>query len=168
MDAIGERARIPAGEALFGREELVEDRIGGEHRETRGGGLVDDLVGSSGTHVVHERVVVREQLGDLRARHRVADRDALLQAELAHELLELAAVDPLIVGERGAVDVQLDIVTGERHRGDSDVETLRRGVATEREEARPGSGAGRRARELVEVDPVSDRPKLFEGKGKDR
>ena len=105
----------------------------------------------------------REKLGDLRARHRVADRDALLQTELADELLELATVDALVVGERGAVDVQLDVVTGERHRGDGDVETLRRGVATEREEARPGTGARRRARELVEVDPVPDRTELPRG-----
>ena len=162
-DAIGERARVPAGEALLGSEELVEDRVGGEHREARGRGLVDDLVRSTGAHVVHERVVCREKRGDLRARDRVADRDALLETELAHEQLELAAVGALVVGERGAVDVQLDVVTGERHRGDSDVETLRRGVATEREEARPGTGARRRARELVEVDPVPDRAQLLRG-----
>ena len=82
------------------------------------------------------------------------------------ELLELAAVGALVVGERRAVDVQLDVVAGERHRGDSDVEALRRGVATEREEARPGTVARRRARELVEVDPVPDRAELLRGQRK--
>ena len=159
-DAVGERARIPAREALLGSEELVEDRVGGQHREARGRGLVDDLVRSAGAHVVHERVVRREKRGDLRTRDGVADRDAPVELELAHELLELRAVGALVVGERRAVDVQLDVVTGERHRGDRDVEALRRGVATEREQARPGTVARRRARELVEVDPVPDRAQL--------
>ena len=55
--------RRPRGEsaARSGRN-AVEDRVRGEHRQARRGGLVDDLVRRAGTHVVDERVGAGEQL----------------------------------------------------------------------------------------------------------
>ena len=87
-------------------EELVEDRVRGEHRTACRCGLVHDLVRSAGAHVVDERVVRREQRRDLGARNGVSERDAPVELELADELLELRSMCPLLVGERRAVDVR--------------------------------------------------------------
>ena len=43
-------------------------------------------------------------------------RHAPVEPELGDELLELRAMCTLLVGERRAVDVQLDVVARERHR----------------------------------------------------
>ena len=162
---LGESAGIPAREALLGLEQLVEDRVRREDGQTCRRGLVDDLVGRAGAHVVDEGVVRREQLRKLGTRHRIADRHAAVEPELRDELLELGAVRPFLVGERRAVHVQLDVVAGERHGGDRDVEPLRGRVTPEREQAHAVPVARRRARELVEVDPVADRTELPRGQG---
>jgi hypothetical protein len=88
-----------------------------------------------------------------------AKTEAAIQ-KLADELLELPTVRVLVLGERRAVDVQLHVVTGERHGGDEDVEPLRRRVAAEREQPCSGTLARGCARELREVDPVPDRAQL--------
>src|SRR5581483_3812400 len=43
-EARGEALRIVALEAQLARQQVVEDGVRGEHRQARGGSLVDDLV----------------------------------------------------------------------------------------------------------------------------
>ena len=52
-----------------------------------------------------------EELGELRARHGVGQRDTPVEAEVADEPLELDAVGALVVGERRPVDVQARLRT---------------------------------------------------------
>ncbi len=144
-DPLGERARVPAREPLLRLEQLVEDRVGRENGQARGCGLVHDLVRRSGPHVVHERIMGREEPWDLGAWNRVSDRDALLEAQLGDHALELHAVRALVVGQRGPLDRERDVLSGERNRGDRDVESLRRRVAAEREQLRPVARARRSA-----------------------
>ena len=159
-DPVGELAGVVAAEALRGVEQRVEDRVGGEHRHTCCRGLVDDLVGRARAHVVHERVVAREQRRDLGPRHRAPEVHASFERELVREPLELRAVPLLLGGERRPVDVQPHAVVDRGNRPQHDVEALRGRVPAEREQPQAVVVTARRARELREVDPVPDRVHL--------
>ena len=104
-----------------------------------------------------------EECRDLAPWNGIADRHAAVEAQLGDELLELGTVRPLLVRERRAVRVKLDVVACERHRGKSDIEPLRGRVAPEGEEPHPFTCTRRRARELLEVDSVPDRAQLLRG-----
>ena len=67
--------RVALEEQRIAVEQLVEHRIGREHRQARRRSFVHDLVGRSRLHVVDEEIRPREQLRNLRAWHRVAERD---------------------------------------------------------------------------------------------
>jgi hypothetical protein len=77
--------------------------------------------------------VRREEGGDLAPRDGIADGHAPVDAQVGNEVLELGAMSAFLVGEGGAVHVQLDVVTGEGYRCHRDVEALRSRVAPEGE-----------------------------------
>ena len=104
--ALRELLRRVAVEAQLRPEQVVEDRVRGEHGQTTRRRLVDDLVGRTGAHVVDERIGLREQPGNLGVRHCVFQPHPLSQAELSAEPLELGAVCSLSVRQRGSVDGQ--------------------------------------------------------------
>ena len=160
-DPVGELSRILSAEALSRVEQRVEHRIRGQHGDARGSRLEDDLVGGTCTHVVHEGVVVREQRGDLRARHRVPQPRAPVQRELGGKALELRPMLALLLGERRPVDVEHDAVTDRGKRTKHDVESLCRRVPAQREQPEVvGRLLAVRARELGQVDAMPDRPQL--------
>ena len=66
-------------------EEVVEHRIGREHRQARRRSLVDDLVGRPGLHVVDEQVAAREQRREPRARGTASPSGSTEALELARD-----------------------------------------------------------------------------------
>jgi hypothetical protein len=132
-DPVGELLRVLTREALLRLEQAVEDRVRGEYRNAARGRLVDDLVRRAGAHVVHERVARGEELRDTSTGHGVRQGDALAEAELAHQTLELLSMRALVGRERRAVDVEPG-TRDLRDRTENDLQPFRPRVATEREE----------------------------------
>ena len=83
-----------------------------------------------------------EEARQLGARNRIAEHDSSVEPELGRDVLELAAVSALVVGERRAVDPNPDIRPGERNSREHDVEPFRGRVAAEREQARSSLSGG--------------------------
>ena len=110
-----------ASKRSSGRQQLVEDRVRGEHRQARRRRLVDDLVGRAGAHVVDQRVAAREERRQLGARHRRHRSSRGREPSSATSCSSSARCASLLVGERRPVHVQLDVVAGERHGRDGDV-----------------------------------------------
>ncbi len=140
-----------------GSRKRVEDRVRGEHREAARCSFVDDLVGCACAHVVHERVMAREEGWNLRAWHCILERGSSFEAELGDEPLEFLAMRALIVGQRGTVDVEHDVAADGGNRAKNDLEPLCPRVAAECEQTKRVVLLRRRARELGEVDAVPDR-----------
>ena len=154
---------VLAGKAQLVGKQRVEHRVRREHGDTARRRLVDDLVRRAGAHVVHEQVVRREELGHLRTVDRPAQLRPVSEPELVPQRQELAAVLPLQLGQRRAVDGQPNVepaVEGAAKRAQHDVEPLRRRVAPEREQPEAVARRMVAARELREVDPVADRVHL--------
>ncbi len=151
------------GKAQLVGKQRVEHRVRREHGNAARRRLVDDLVRRTGAHVVHEQVVRREELGHLRTVDRPLQLRPVSEPELVPQRQELAAVLPLQLGERRAVDGQPDVepaVERAAKRAQDDVEPLRRRVAPEREQPEVVARRMVAARELREVDPVADRVHL--------
>ena len=91
-DPVGELVRVVAREPLCHVEEAVEDRVRREHREAARTRFVDDLVRGSGTHVVHQRVVGREEGRKVGSGHGVFEPDTPAEVEPLDEAGELLAV----------------------------------------------------------------------------
>ena len=116
-DPLGERAGSQRVKRCSGGEEPVEDRVRGEHRQAGCRRLVDDLVGRAGAHVVHERVVRREAAPG--SRHAGPASPIVTRPSSPSSRDELARAPrggALLLRERRAVDVELDVVAGQRHR----------------------------------------------------
>ena len=125
-DPVGELSGILAGEELRRIEQRVEDRVRSEHGHAACRGLVDDLVRSARAHVVHERVVGREERRDLRARNGVSEGHAPVERELGGQPLEVVAVFALLGREHGAVNFEPHAFADGCDCAHDDVEPLRR------------------------------------------
>src|SRR5438445_6242426 len=95
-ETLGKSFDVAAWEPELVGQEIVEDRIRREHRQTCGRRLVDDLVGRPRAHVVHQSIRAGEELWHLATGHGALQRDARADAEHLRQLVELAAAAALL------------------------------------------------------------------------
>ena len=170
-EPLSQRLGIPRREGEFERQavqELLQRRVAGEHRHLASGCLVDDLVerlAPARLRRAQEAVGARQQRGELVARQRRLDPDALAQlGRSTHGLLQLAAMRALVVGQLRPSDLEPDVAAaldGEGERLQHRVVALPARRPAEGEQARRTVVAVPRGRgELRHVDRVPGRLEL--------
>ena len=150
------------GKAPLRVEERVEDRVRGQHRQTRGRGLVDDLVRRARAHVVDERVAAPRAA---RGSRLAAPRPRARRGPRARARRRARSSSPRCARSSsesaGPWTRSSNVLRARGERGEDDVEALRRRVAAEREEAQACRPRARRSTgNSDEVDPVPDRAHL--------